>query len=36
MQLEKYAFGVGDRFGQEGFAQLVAMVQAKQLTGESI
>lgn len=29
MQLEKYSFGVGDRFAQQGEAQLKAIIQAK-------
>ena len=31
MILEKYSFGVGDRFGHQGKAQLQAMLQAKSL-----
>ena len=31
MQLEKYSFGVGDRFAHQGKAQLKAMVAAKEL-----
>lgn len=31
MKLEKYSFGIGDRFGQQGKAQLMALVKAKQL-----
>lgn len=30
MNLEKYSVGIGDRFGQEGIAQLKAFVEAKQ------
>ncbi len=30
MQLEKYSFGIGDRFAHQGKAQLAAMIQAKQ------
>ena len=30
MELEKYSFGVGDRFGREGKAQLEAIIKAKQ------
>jgi hypothetical protein len=29
MKLEKYSFGIGDRFGQEGLAQLQALIKAK-------
>jgi hypothetical protein len=29
MKLEKYSFGIGDRFGQQGVAQLQAIIQAK-------
>ena len=29
MILEKYSFGVGDRFGHQGKAQLQAMINAK-------
>jgi len=29
MELEKYSFGTGDRFGQQGRAQLDAVIQAK-------
>ena len=29
MKLEKYSFGIGDRFGQQGVAQLEALVKAK-------
>ncbi|HOV37982.1 MAG TPA: tagaturonate epimerase family protein [Spirochaetales bacterium] len=31
MQLEKYSFGVGDRFARQGKAQLSALVEAKKL-----
>ncbi len=31
MRLEKYSFGVGDRFAHQGKAQLNAMIKAKQL-----
>ncbi len=30
MELEKYSFGVGDRFGHQGKAQLNALIKAKQ------
>lgn len=30
MKLEKYSFGVGDRFGHQGKAQLDALIKAKQ------
>ena len=30
MMLEKYSFGIGDRFGREGSAQLAAVIKAKQ------
>ena len=30
MQIGKYSFGVGDRFGHQGKAQLQAMVKAKE------
>ncbi len=30
MKLEKYSFGIGDRFGQQGLAQLEALIQAKE------
>ena len=30
MQLEKYSFGIGDRFGQQGLAQLEALIKAKE------
>ena len=30
MRLEKYSFGVGDRFAHQGKAQLTAMIQARQ------
>jgi hypothetical protein len=30
MKLEKYSFGVGDRFANQGIAQLTALVKAKQ------
>jgi hypothetical protein len=30
MNLEKYSFGIGDRFAHQGIAQLQALVQAKQ------
>jgi hypothetical protein len=29
MKLEKYSFGIGDRFGQQGLAQLEALIKAK-------
>ena len=29
MKLEKYSFGIGDRFGQQGVAQLEALIKAK-------
>ena len=29
MKLEKYSFGIGDRFGQQGPSQLKALMQAK-------
>jgi tagaturonate epimerase len=29
MKLEKYSFGIGDRFGQQGIAQLEALIKAK-------
>ena len=29
MKLEKYSFGMGDRFGQQGLAQLSAIIKAK-------
>lgn len=31
MKLEKYSFGIGDRFGQQGKAQLKALIRAKEL-----
>lgn len=31
MQLEKYSFGIGDRFAHEGKAQLKAMIEAKEI-----
>ena len=31
MKLEKYSFGIGDRFGQQGKAQLQAIVNAKKI-----
>jgi hypothetical protein len=31
MKLEKYSFGIGDRFGQQGEAQLRALIKAKEL-----
>ena len=31
MKLEKYSFGIGDRFGQQGKAQLRALSKAKDL-----
>jgi len=31
MMLEKYSFGIGDRFGQQGKAQLAAIIKAKEL-----
>ena len=30
MKLEKYSFGIGDRFGQQGSAQLAAIIKAKE------
>jgi hypothetical protein len=30
MMLEKYSFGIGDRFGRQGKAQLAAIIKAKQ------
>ena len=30
MKLEKYSFGIGDRFGQQGEAQLKALIKAKE------
>ncbi|NIP24371.1 MAG: hypothetical protein GWN67_08605 [Phycisphaerae bacterium] len=30
MKLEKYSFGIGDRFGRQGKAQLTAIIKAKQ------
>ena len=30
MRLEKYSFGVGDRFGHQGRAQLEALIKAKE------
>jgi len=30
MKLEKYSFGIGDRFGQQGAAQLEALIKAKE------
>lgn len=30
MKLEKYSFGLGDRFGQQGFYQLKAVIKAKE------
>ena len=30
MKLEKYSFGIGDRFGQQGLAQLGALIKAKE------
>jgi hypothetical protein len=30
MKLEKYSFGIGDRFGRQGNAQLAAIIKAKQ------
>jgi hypothetical protein len=30
MKLEKYSFGIGDRFGRQGKAQLAAIIKAKQ------
>jgi len=30
MKLEKYSFGIGDRFGQQGLAQLEALIKAKE------
>lgn len=29
MKIEKYSFGIGDRFGQQGIAQLEALIKAK-------
>jgi hypothetical protein len=31
MKLEKYSFGIGDRFGQQGKAQLSALIEARSL-----
>jgi hypothetical protein len=31
MRLEKYSFGIGDRFGQQGFYQLKAVMKAKEM-----
>jgi len=31
MKLEKYSFGIGDRFGRQGKAQLAAIIKAKKL-----
>jgi hypothetical protein len=31
MELEKYSFGIGDRFSQQGEAQLQALIKAKEL-----
>ena len=31
MQLEKYSFGIGDRFGHQGKAQLNALILTKQV-----
>ena len=31
MKLEKYSFGIGDRFSQQGEAQLKALIQAKEM-----
>jgi hypothetical protein len=31
MKLEKYSFGIGDRFGQQGEAQLRALIKAREL-----
>lgn len=31
MKLGKYSFGIGDRFGQQGRAQLAAIIQAKEM-----
>ncbi len=30
MKLENYSFGIGDRFGQQGLAQLEALIKAKE------
>jgi len=30
MKLEKYSFGIGDRFGRQGKAQLAAIIKAKE------
>ena len=30
MKLEKYSFGIGDRFGKEGRAQLRALLKARE------
>jgi tagaturonate epimerase len=31
MKLQKYSFGIGDRFGSQGKAQLAAMIKAKEI-----
>ena len=31
MELEKYSFGIGDRFAQQGVAQLNAIKKAKEM-----
>ena len=36
MKLEKYSFGIGDRFGQQGEAQLKALIKAKELGIEMV
>ncbi len=36
MKLEKYSFGIGDRFGQQGPAQLKALIQAKNMGIEMV
>ncbi|MFB0524960.1 MAG: hypothetical protein ACETVZ_05425, partial [Phycisphaerae bacterium] len=30
MIMQKYSFGIGDRFGRQGKAQLAALIKAKQ------
>ncbi len=36
MKLEKYSFGIGDRFGQQGKAQLEALIKAKEMGIEMV
>lgn len=36
MKIEKYSFGMGDRFGKEGISQLDAIIEINKLTGLSI